>query len=190
MNNKASIRGVIYDMDGTLTRPYFKWEKLRADMKVPQGELILEHLNTLSEDGRKQKEAILLAYEQEAAQNSELNPGVRETMQEMRNRGIIQAVATNNSSTSAGTVLSMHGIEVDVLVTREDGVPKPAGSLLSIAMEHMGCSSEEVVYIGDSMHDVRAAQNAGVRFILLASNPNPPECPTTIHSFSELIELI
>jgi HAD superfamily hydrolase (TIGR01509 family) len=187
MSNTIVIRGIIYDMDGTLTRPYFDWPRLRSDMDIPEGMGILEHLDMLSEHERRTKEAILHAYEEEAARNSKLNPGVIETMGELKKKGIIQAVVTNNSPLSAETVISMHGIEVDVLITREDGLPKPAGDLLLKAVDRMGCRPDDVVYVGDSNHDIKAAEDAGIRFILLASNQDHPEYPATIHSFGELL---
>ena len=190
MSETTSIRGIIYDMDGTLTRPYIDWPRLRSEMEIPEGMQILEYLNTLTQEERERKEEILLAYEQEAALNSELNPGVKETMQEIRSRGILQAVATNNSLQSVDTVFSMHGIEVDILVTREDGQPKPAGDLLLKAAELMGFRAADTVYVGDSRYDIQAAEDADIRFILLASTPNHPEYPETIHSFNELLVII
>jgi HAD superfamily hydrolase (TIGR01509 family) len=190
MDAVPAVCGVIYDMDGTLTCPYFDWPKLRSDMDIPEGRGILEFLETLPEPERKKREAILFAYEKEAARNSKLQPGVRDVIRDLKKRGILQAVVTNNSPLSADTVFSMHGIAVDILVTREDGPPKPAGDLLLIAIERMGCRADRVLYVGDSIHDVRAAEDAGIRFVLFASNPDLPQCNECIHSFSELLDLI
>ena len=184
------VRGVIYDMDGTLTRPYIDWRRLRKEMEIPDGILILEHLDALQGNERKCKEDILLAYEKEAAENSELHPGVKETIAEFIALGFLQAIVTNNTRLSAKTVLNKHKVKVDYVVTREDGPPKPAGDLLIIAMENMRCTPEEIVYVGDGMYDIKASRNTGIRFILFASRNDSPEWDVSVNSFKDLIPLI
>ena len=55
-----------------------------------------------------------------------------------------------------------------VVIGSEDIVnPKPDPEGLQLAIAGLGCSSGEVIYIGDSRVDAETAQNAGVTFIAL-----------------------
>ena len=47
-----------------------------------------------------------------------------------------------------------------------DGVPrKPSPELVSIALEELGVSAEDAIYIGDSDVDVETARNSGLEMI-------------------------
>ena len=52
---------------------------------------------------------------------------------------------------------------------------KPDPESLLLAMEQLGVGPEEVLYVGDSVSDARAAQRAGVRFVAALSGPTPRE---------------
>lgn len=58
----------------------------------------------------------------------------------------------------------------DVIVAFEDySRPKPDLEPIFVAMKKLGSRSEETVYIGDAMTDIKAANSAGVRFIAYRS---------------------
>ena len=54
---------------------------------------------------------------------------------------------------------------LDIVVGGEDvKAPKPSPEGVKFALEHLGSSPEETLYIGDSTVDAETAQNAGVDF--------------------------
>ena len=54
---------------------------------------------------------------------------------------------------------------LDIIVGGEDvKAPKPSPEGVKFALEHLGSSPEETLYIGDSTVDAETAQNAGVDF--------------------------
>ena len=63
------------------------------------------------------------------------------------------------------------GIEgyFDFLVSRNDVVnPKPSPEGIHMALERMGEKRGNSVFLGDSLDDVHAARNAGLRVIIIA----------------------
>jgi len=183
-----TVRGIIYDLDGTITRPRIPWEKLRREMEVPRGMTILEYLDSLPSSLRARKEEILLAYEREAAESAELHPGVKETVDRLRAMGILQALVTNNTMRSVETVLAKFDLAFDVVLTREHGKPKPSGDLLVRAVRVMKCGRGDVLFVGDSVHDAAAAREAGVRFLLLDVDGAAPAGVRAVRRFAEILD--
>jgi len=66
---------------------------------------------------------------------------------------------------------------------------KPHPESLLLALEKLGVSPDEAVYIGDMHTDVAAAKAAGMKMILFAREPLP-DADATTYSFLELPDLI
>jgi phosphoglycolate phosphatase len=83
------------------------------------------------------------------------------------------AIATNRTDTMQ-RVLEEHHLEgcFDFVVTAQDVQhPKPHPEQLLVVLAHFGINPPEMVYVGDSELDARAARSAGVPFIAYA-NPS------------------
>lgn len=77
------------------------------------------------------------------------------------------AVATNRGY-SMMTVLEQFGLKEyfsSVVTSKDVPRPKPYPDMLFKAMEALGCSSSEVIFVGDSVLDQKAAEDANVRFV-------------------------
>jgi putative hydrolase of the HAD superfamily len=89
------------------------------------------------------------------------------------------AVVTNNLQ--AGQVDKLHHLRLDHLIdelvtSEETGSIKPDPDIFRAALEHVGCSADEAVMIGDSWEsDVLGAIQAGIRAIWL--NRTGSACP-------------
>lgn len=154
-------------MDGTLTRPMLDFPRIKADMGIGERP-ILEALSDMDSETRAAAEAILLRHEEEAAKNSQLNPGCREVLAWLRERKIPIALITRNSRVSVTTVMTMHDLEFDVLVTREDGRFKPDPHPLHLACRQLKVSQERCWMVGDGQYDVEAGRAAGITTIWLS----------------------
>jgi len=92
--------------------------------------------------------------------------GVMEGLELLRKMGVRQGVVTSKKRETA--LFSMKQFDMDpffeVLITREDTeIHKPNPEPVFLAMQKMGISDfSRVLYIGDSVHDLRCAVNAGV----------------------------
>jgi HAD superfamily hydrolase (TIGR01509 family) len=155
-------RAVLFDMDGTLTRPMLDFPRIKAEMGIGQRP-ILEALAEMDAELRRAAEAVLLRHEEEAACGSSLNDGCESVLEWLRARGIRTALITRNSRASVATVLERHGLAVDVTVAREDAAPKPDPRPLWLACERLGVAVGDAWMVGDGQYDVEAASAAGVR---------------------------
>ena len=180
------LKAIIFDMDGTITRPHIDWKSLRAQIHCPIDKTIIEHINSLPSEASERANDILMQTEREAAQHAEINDGAVELVEVLRQRGLKLALVTNNHREAMEHVVHTFGLRFHLLLSREDALLKPAPDLLQLAIHRIGVATSEVCCVGDGRYDRMASQAAGIRYIHLAHDPHePPEGPT-IHSLPEL----
>lgn len=96
-------------------------------------------------------------------------PGVPELLKELTARGCALGIITSQSRRDyeAGFAHFPIAAHFSTLI-RSDDVPEPKPSPLSLLryMELTGCSSDELLYIGDQEADLLCARDAGVDFAL------------------------
>ena len=184
------LKGVILDMDGTITKPYIDWQALRAEIGVPPGQMIMHYIDALKGEAQARALAILVRRENEAATLSELNEGVAELVGYLKQRGLKTALVTNNCRSSVDIILGKHGLTFELVLTREDGRIKPSGDLILKALARMGIRNDEAVLIGDGKLDLEAAENAGVLGVYLTNGQPTFEHEPTAHSMREAADLI
>lgn len=100
-----------------------------------------------------------------------LFPGVFEGLHEMKRKGYVLGIVTNQHKQMTVNVLRKHEIMdlFDVTVASEDvQEKKPSPEGIIKAMRDMGKDSNRVTMIGDSSYDIIAAQQAGVSSGLLS----------------------
>src|SRR5262245_45047534 len=68
---------LLFDMDGTLTRPMLDFPKIKREMGIGD-QPILEALEALDPERRSEAQAVLHRFEERAAAESDLNPGCHE----------------------------------------------------------------------------------------------------------------
>ena len=187
------IAAVIFDLDGTLTQPYLDFDKIRSEIGDIDGP-ILEAMEQMSLSQRQKALEILHKYEQEAAENSSLNPGAYEIHAWLRNRNIPIGLVTRNQRSSVEYVCKAHNLDFDSVVTREDGPAKPDAFPVLRACESMGVSPKETLVVGDYLFDLISARRAGAHPVLISTNKNHTdfshEADYVISSLNELPDVI
>lgn len=92
--------------------------------------------------------------------------GVEEGLAAVRDMGVRQGIVTSKRRDVALFTIRQFGIEdyFETIITREDTqIHKPNPEPILLAMEKMGITDvSRVLYVGDSIHDLRCAANAGV----------------------------
>ena len=102
--------------------------------------------------------------------NVRLFDGVRELVEELRNRECLIGIGTSRTAYSLGNYMRELGIEdlVDEIVTMEDvRNHKPHPETVNALLEKFGADAGEAIMIGDTKYDIGCAQNAGVDSVLV-----------------------
>ncbi len=182
------IHGVIFDMDGTITKPCIDWPTLRKRIGVPLGQTIIDHIASLDPPDDQRAEGILLEVEMDAVNRSELNPGAPQLLEYLREREIKTALVTNNHQKAMQFVLKKHGLRFGTTISRDDGPIKPSADLIRKALTALLLSPSEVLSIGDGQYDLEASKNAGVPFLYVThdrpSFDHSPAVPSLIEALS------
>ncbi len=93
-------------------------------------------------------------------------PGVADMVLAIRAAGFRTGMVTSKNRSGAERGLRIAGLEgtMDVLVGADDVEnPKPHPEPVFKALDHLGVSAAETIYVGDSVHDMQAGRAAGVR---------------------------
>ncbi len=104
-------------------------------------------------------------YLARCGRNSRLYPAVRETLAELRRRGVKLALVTNKEQRFTRPVLEAHGLldALDLLVCGDSlTARKPDPLPLRHCLNKFKVTAARALYVGDSETDVITARNAGV----------------------------
>jgi HAD superfamily hydrolase (TIGR01509 family) len=176
--SKHPIRAVLFDFDGTLTRPEaIDFSALRARVGVPSGTPILEFIESLpAVEERARRHRILEDFEAAAARASLPNTGAEEILLLLHERGFRLGILTRNTRNSIDLALGNfrrvgHSL-FDAIITREhEGRPKPHPDGVYAAAHLLGVTPEEMLVVGDFIFDIDAGRAAGSPTVLITNAP-------------------
>jgi phosphoglycolate phosphatase len=127
-------------------------------------------------------------------ENVRLFPDSVPVLGELRRLGYSMALASSTSTERIKTMASAFKVDAyfDVIVGGDE-VPrsKPAPDLIVDAAGRLGVPTEELAYVGDTRHDVRASLEAGAIAILVMRTQREytgPEPDLRVQSLSELLD--
>jgi len=167
-----NVRGLIFDLDGTLVDSQLDFDLMRREMELPPGP-ILESIAALPPACAERCHLILRKHEVAGAERATLLPGVAQLLELAKERRIPIGIATRNSRDIALAVLDRLQIRHDILLTRDDGPVKPDPWAVRHICQTWKVPARQVVMIGDYQFDVLSGRGAGARTVLL-TNPIPP----------------
>jgi len=177
------IRGVLFDLDGTLIDTWDLYLEAYTRALEPhfKRRLTLEELVALRPTSELRLLRRVLGSPEAAAAHHEflrqyrdlhtvlfggVYPGVPEMLAAIRRTGLPLGIVTGKSR-PAWEITASHAKlgAFQVIVTDEDvqeAKPSPEG--LALALRQLAIPPAEALYVGDSAGDARAARAAGVRF--------------------------
>lgn len=95
-------------------------------------------------------------------------PGVKAVVDALAEKGAKVAVVSNKPDATTKKLAEMFFPGLPALGQRDDIPKKPAPQMVWRAMEELGVSAEETVYVGDSEVDVATAHNAGLPLVAVS----------------------
>jgi len=171
-----SIKAVIFDLDGTITQPYFDFDAIRKEMGLAKDSgPVLESMQKMPPQQRKIAEQILHSHEQRAVIESKLNIGTKETLDSLRKDGIYIGILTRNKRNNAFAIADKHGLKFDAVVDRDDGPVKPDAFGVLKLCQQFGVEPHETLLVGDYLFDLFCAKAAGAVAVLLTNHKQSVE---------------
>jgi HAD superfamily hydrolase (TIGR01549 family) len=190
-----SVRAIIFDLDGTITEPFFDFDAIRAEMGLAKDAgPVLEAIDKMGPERRKNAEKILRFHERLAVEKSQINPGVRETLNKLRKNGIKIGILTRNTKDNVSAVAEKHGLFFDAAVGREDGPVKPDAFGVLKLCNTFGVSPSQTLVVGDYLFDLVCAKAAGAVAVLLTNHKNADQfsqyADFTIERLEQIFDII
>lgn len=168
-----SVKGVIFDLDGTLLTSSLNFMGIRQQIKCPPQQDILGYIAGLSKEEQLIAEYTVIEHELNDALSAKWIPGAQQAMALLRNCNIPMAIVTRNSKEATLLKIKNNDVKIELVITREDAPPKPdPRALLDIATRWQ-IPVKNLAYIGDYLYDVQAANNAGMLAGLYAPEGEP-----------------
>lgn len=136
-------------------------------------------------------------YQRQGLFEAEIYAGMRETLARLKDMGLLLGVATLKAERFAKVMLPQMGIDhfFSVIYGVDENDERTKAKLIELCMEQMGVSKDETILVGDSIHDLLGAKEAGVSFLGLTygfgfSEMNPPENSLYCTSPGEIAEVM
>ena len=169
---KRTLRGVVFDMDGTLTIPNLDFSLMYQRCGVSRDQDILEVLAALPAEEAAEKFAIIESMEEEARETLTLMPGAAEVLDWLKAHRIRTGMVTRNTQKTADFLLKnlLGGQQFDIIIARDTNLPhKPNPAALHHILKEWAVEEpSDVVMVGDSVsNDVAFGRAAGAKTVLL-----------------------
>jgi len=165
------IKAVIFDLDGTITRPYFDFDAIREEIGLARDSgPLLESMEKMNPQLRRNAEKILYNHEEKAVIESKLNTGAEHTLSTLRAAGIHIGILTRNKRGNAYAIAQKHKLKFDAVIGREDGPVKPDAFGVIELCRQFGVKPQETLLVGDYLFDLLCAKAAGAVAVLLANH--------------------
>lgn len=166
-----SIKAIIFDLDGTITQPYFDFDAIREEIGLARDSgPLLESMEKMTPQLRQKAEEILHKHEQKAVIESKLNAGAKQTLSQLRASGIHIGILTRNQRANAYAIADKHNLQFDAVIGREDGPAKPDAFGVLELCRQFGVKPQETMLVGDYLFDLLCAKAAGACAVLLANH--------------------
>ena len=109
--------------------------------------------------------------------NIPLFPGTHEMLVQLRERGHLLAIATGKSAKGLARALEATGVANFFVAFRcaDQCASKPAPDMLQQIMEQLAIEAGTTLMVGDTVHDLQMASNAGVAALAVGYGAHPRE---------------
>jgi hydrogenase expression/formation protein HypE len=176
------IRAVLFDFDGTLTRPgSIDFAGLKRLLGCPPDRAILEYIEGLEPPSRREEASrTLVEVELEAARRSRPNEGAEEFVRLLSLRNVGRGIISRNGRASIEAAMkNFTGITTNdfaVILSRENsGRPKPDPDGVLLAAKAFEVPPAELLVVGDFVFDIQAGNRAGAVTAFLTNGAPVPE---------------
>lgn len=169
---KNRLSGVIFDLDNTLVSSSLNFDEIRDSIGCPESIDLLNFVNSLLLDEQHQATQKIIEYEMEDAHSAKKLIGTDQLLSLLSSENIPTAIITRNSKEAAMIKIKNNNINIPLLLTREDHKAKPAPDALLYVAAQWQLSPKNILYVGDYLYDIQAANNANTMSCLITYGEN------------------
>ena len=190
------VEAMLFDFEGTLVD--FQWQlaaaieetlEMLGNLGLAQDRILSRKYSTLMTEAMQKAPEIGLSpdqmrekigrlydrYDEDALTRWALRPGVIDFLRTIRAKGIRTGLVSNVGGKTLTKALTQLGLTefFDITLSRNDVLnlkPHPDG--LNLAIERLGISKDNCLFLGDSLDDLNAARNAGIRVMIITDGEN------------------
>ncbi|MCL1045530.1 HAD family hydrolase [Shewanella electrodiphila] len=174
MKTMTHIKGVIFDLDGTLVESELDFGKIKQQLNCPFDTDVLDFIEDMpSLDAQQQAHQIIIEHEALDAMNAKALPHMHALLASLQQLSLPTAIVTRNSKTATATKLSQNNIAMELVLTRECYPAKPAPDALLAIAKMWDIEPASLIYVGDYLYDIQAAKNAGMVSVFINHNKQP-----------------
>lgn len=101
-----------------------------------------------------------------------MSPETRRALEDMRGLGVRVAVSSNNGIENVNAFARDAGFKFDLVLGYGDGLAKGRAHLDATSRE-FGAARQEMLFVGDSLHDGEIAEREGIPFVGIATTFSP-----------------
>jgi HAD superfamily hydrolase (TIGR01549 family) len=176
----VSLEWKIADGEADLAKELRKMQFTENDLDFTKGyDIVLNRAITLAAAGKSGfsseeiKERVGLIYDKydlDALARWQLLPRARDTLTNLKNMGLKLGLITNVGRKALREAMSRFDLShiFDFTISRNDVMLlKPSGQGILAALSSLGTAKNGAVFIGDSVSDIFAAKDAGIKVISL-----------------------
>ncbi len=213
---KTNFNAIFFDFDGTIADTVngilatmtatFKELHLPVPpqdaMKSTIGMLLGDALQQLGNLDDSQRVIAVKTYQRLFREvelpNTRIFPGVSQTLQILKSRGVKMAIVTSRGIESLRLILTQNSIleYFDELVTRDNGFkPKPAPDMVNYLLQKMNLAPSDVLVVGDTTFDIDMGTAAGCKTCAVTYGNHSAErlatskCDWMVGRFDEIAEV-
>ena len=162
------IKGVIFDLDGTLVESHLNFSQMRSDVGCPENEDILAFVaNIANKQEKEMAYRVIMQHELNDAKNAKWLPIGKQMVKQVQSHHLPMAIVTRNCPEATMLKITNNNIPISLVLTREDAPAKPDPTALLMIARKWQLPPKDCLYVGDFIYDKLAAENAGMQCLLV-----------------------
>lgn len=189
--NIKSIKAVVFDLDNTLVSSKINFQDLREQLNCPKNQDILTHAdNFIDASDREFAHKLILDHELSDAETSSPLSGCHTLLNFLESNQFHTGIVTRNCAEASKSKLSHCDITVEEVISREQYAPKPDPEALLALAELWQLQPSQILYVGDYLYDLEAANNANMPSCLITHGEEKPFSSLASLAVNQLDDLL